>query len=42
MAIGWVVMLLFLFLGCLAFGVTFYLPHSDMVLGRVDLLGRDI
>ena len=40
---GWVVMLLLFFLlGHLAFGLTFYQPHSDMVLDRVELLGRDI
>ena len=44
MVIGWVVMLFFFFflLGRLAFGVTFYQPHSDMVLDRVELLGRDL
>ena len=40
MVIGWVVMLLFL--ARLAFGLTFYQPYSDMVLDRVELLGRDI
>ena len=29
-------------LGRLAFGLTFYQPHRDRVLDRVELLGRDI
>ena len=40
MVIGWVMFLWFL--GHLAFGLTFYQPHSDMVFNRVELLKWDI
>ena len=42
MVMGWVVMFFFFLLGHLAFGLTFYQPHSDMVLDRVELLGKDL
>ena len=40
--LGCDVVVLVVLLGHLAFGLTFYQLHSDMILDRVELLGRDI